>query len=118
MKPKKPKQWSEMRRERIAANPALLDKIEEARLRMDLAQFVYDLRTAAGLTQTELARRMGTTQSAIARLEGGGTNPSTELLQHLGNALGVRLVLAVEPEAAGGPHQVTISGTGPTAVAS
>jgi len=35
-----------------------------------LAEIVYQLRTTVGLTQTELARRTGTTQVAIARLEG------------------------------------------------
>ena len=40
-----------------------------------LAELVYTLRTRAGLTQTELARRMCTTQSSIARIEGGGSVP-------------------------------------------
>ena len=110
--------WSDIRRRRIGTDPAVAAKIDEARLRLDLGEFVYDLRTAAGLTQAELAERMGTTQSAIARLEGGGTNPSAELLARLGNALGVRLVLTVEAPAPGSAHNVTISqaGQGPEGV--
>lgn len=43
-------------------------------VRQDLAlgQLIYDLRTDAGLSQRELAERMGTTQSVISRLEEGG----------------------------------------------
>jgi hypothetical protein len=58
--------WREIKAQRAAEDPALGTKVNEANLRLDLAQFVYDLRMAAGLTLTELARRMGTTQSAIA----------------------------------------------------
>jgi ribosome-binding protein aMBF1 (putative translation factor) len=109
--------WNEVRAEKAKTIPNFDQEVTEAQLRMDLAQFVYDLRTAAGLTQSELAQRMGTTQSAIARLEGGGANPSTELLQRLGVALDVRMVLAVE---GGGDssHPVVISNAGPTARAS
>jgi ribosome-binding protein aMBF1 (putative translation factor) len=88
--------WKDIRAERATSVEDFVEEVDEARLRMDLAQFVYDLRDAAGITQKELAERMGTTQSAIARLEGGGTNPSAELLQRLGHALNVRLVLTVE----------------------
>jgi ribosome-binding protein aMBF1 (putative translation factor) len=37
-----------------------------------LGQLIYDLRTVAGLSQRQLAERMGTTQSVISRLEEGG----------------------------------------------
>lgn len=40
------------------------------------AEIVYRLRTVARLTQSELARRIGTTQSAIARVANGGSAPS------------------------------------------
>ena len=52
-------------------------------------------RTAAGLTQAELAERIGTTQSAIARLESGrGSNsPSLKTLQKYARALGCRIEL-------------------------
>jgi len=88
--------WKDIRSERAATVEDFVEEVDEARLRMDVAQFAYDLREAAGITQKELAARMGTTQSAIARLEGGGTNPSAELLQRLGHALNVRLVLTVD----------------------
>jgi len=48
-------------------------------------------RTRAGLNQAELARRMGTTQSAIARLEGGKVSPSLATLRRYAEATGSRL---------------------------
>lgn len=46
---------------------------------------------AAGLTQEALAERMGTTQPAIARLEGGRVSPSVEALRKYAKAVGKRL---------------------------
>ena len=52
-------------------------------------------RSAAGLTQAELAERIGTTQSAIARLESGrgSHSPSLATLQKYARALGCRIEL-------------------------
>lgn len=44
-----------------------------------LGQLIYDLRTAAGLSQLQLARRMGATQSVISRLEEGGEGSAEQL---------------------------------------
>ena len=53
-------------------------------------------RVHAGLTQGQLARRMGTTQSVIARLEIGGRSPSIQTLRRLAEATGSRLVVRLE----------------------
>lgn len=52
-------------------------------------------RTAAKLTQAELARRLDTTQSAIARLEGGGVSPSLATLRRYAEATGSRLTVGL-----------------------
>ena len=65
-----------------------------AALAGQLAELVYALRTRAGLTQTELARRMGTTQSSIARIEGGGSLLTLDMLARLAHATGTPLRLA------------------------
>ena len=58
---------------------------------------VREARKRAGLTQKELAERVGTTQSAIARLETGRTAPSFESVVHLVRACGLDLdVMLVE----------------------
>jgi ribosome-binding protein aMBF1 (putative translation factor) len=70
----------------------------EADLASRLAEIVYRLRTNAGLTQTELAKRMGTTQSAIARVEAGGSTPTLDLLDRVGQAVGAHITLDVGGE--------------------
>jgi transcriptional regulator with XRE-family HTH domain len=54
-------------------------------------------RRRAGLTQAELARRVKTTQSAIARLEGGRTEPSLERVEQLLRACGLDLNVRLAP---------------------
>lgn len=54
-------------------------------------------RAEAGLTQAQLAERMGTTQSAVARLESPGANPRVESLERALLAAGHRLELRAEP---------------------
>lgn len=58
---------------------------------------VIAARAHAGLTQAELSKRMGTTQSVIARLESGLSKPSTTTLEKLAKATGTRLKIAFEP---------------------
>ena len=72
------------------------DGYEQADLAGKLAELVYNLRRSASLTQTELARRMGTTQSAIARLEGAGHVPTVDVLVRLGAATGTPITLTTE----------------------
>lgn len=61
-----------------------------------LARAVIDARNTAGLTQEQLAQRMETTQSVIARLEGGRARPSTQTLEKLATATGTRLRITFE----------------------
>lgn len=65
-----------------------------AELAGELAELVYGMRARAGLTQAELARRMGTTQSSIARIEGGGSLPTIDMLARLARACGIPVHLA------------------------
>ena len=58
-----------------------------------LARELIAARVRAGFTQAELAERMGTTQSAIARLESGAQMPSVKTLLRFAKATGSRPVL-------------------------
>ena len=62
-----------------------------------LASAVIDARNRAGLTQQELARKMGTTQPVVARLESGRVRPSMRTLERLAEATGSRLLISFEP---------------------
>ncbi len=67
----------------------------------ELARLVIKHRAALGLSQEELAGRVGTSHSAISRIESGRHKTSVETLQRLAHALGLRLVLGFES----GPRQ-------------
>lgn len=75
-------------------------------------------RAAAGITQAEVAKRIGTTQSAIARLESGSGkhSPSLATLRKYAHALGCRLELRLINEAGKGKGRT--SGGGRQAAAS
>jgi ribosome-binding protein aMBF1 (putative translation factor) len=62
-----------------------------------LIEAMIQARAHAHLTQAQLARRMGTTQAAIARLESGRSRPSTRTLERLAKATGMRLRISFEP---------------------
>src|SRR5450759_3968337 len=64
-----------------------------------LASAVIEARSRAGLTQQELARKMGTTQPVVARLESGSTRPSMRTLERLARATGSRLLISCQPRA-------------------
>lgn len=61
-----------------------------------MARELIAARTRAGLTQGEVAQRMGTTQSVIARLEGGTRMPSIRTIQRYAKAVGARAVVHLE----------------------
>jgi ribosome-binding protein aMBF1 (putative translation factor) len=65
-----------------------------------LAHALIDARVKAGLTQEQLAKRMDTTQSVIARLESGRARPSTQTLERLAAATRTRLKISFEHESA------------------
>ena len=59
---------------------------------MRAGDLIREARLRAGFTQRELAERLGTTQSVIARLERGGTEPSYERVAEVVHACGMDLV--------------------------
>lgn len=64
----------------------------------ELAKALLRARLRAGISQAELARRMGTTQSVIAKLESGKSLPSTRTLHRYARATGskVKITLAAD----------------------
>jgi transcriptional regulator with XRE-family HTH domain len=68
-----------------------------------LASAVIDVRNRAGLTQQDLAQKMGTTQPVVARLESGRSRPSMRTLERLADATGSRLLISFAPRKAKRP---------------
>lgn len=91
--------WETVRDESLAAmTPAERAEYDAAAIkaeaRLQLAELVYDARTAAGLSQTELARRAGTRQTVISAIENGAQAPGGVMLARIAHALGGRLCIA------------------------
>ena len=59
------------------------------------AKNLIEKRLAKGLTQAELAKKLGTKQSAISRLESGRFNPTLGLLSKLARALGAKVCVSL-----------------------
>jgi transcriptional regulator with XRE-family HTH domain len=64
---------------------------------MSGGDIIREARRRAGFTQTQLAERLGTTQSAIARIESGGSEPSFERVAEAVRACGLELVPQLLP---------------------
>jgi DNA-binding XRE family transcriptional regulator len=77
----------------LLRRPDVRQEFEALAPEFELARELIAARTRAGLTQIQLAHRMGTTQSAIARLEGGTRLPSFKTLLRYAQATGTRPVL-------------------------
>ena len=62
-----------------------------------LASMLIEARTKAHLSQAEVAERMGTSQSTIARLESGAAKPTLSTLEKFAEATGTRVRVSLEP---------------------
>ena len=82
----------------IAGDPKLEQDYEEAALNAEIGRTIHKLRTKAGLTQQELAERVGTSKSAICRLEDADyAGHSLSMLKRIGDALDKRLEIRFLP---------------------
>jgi predicted transcriptional regulator len=68
-----------------------------------LAAALIEARSEADISQEEIAKRMHTSQPAVARLEGGHGNPSVDTLRRYAAATGTRLRIVFEPVGASAP---------------
>ena len=102
MNPKKPRasslDWKEHRGRRNTE--AFRSAYLERRLELELAAKFQELRLRKGMSQARLAHLLGTQQSAIARLEGGGDNITISRLQKIANLLGAELTIRLRPKTA------------------
>lgn len=96
--------WQELRQRKLASlseadQAAYAQESAAAETRLDLAEALYRARQTAGLSQSELARRAGTTQAQISLVENGGRTPRLETLRRIAEALGLTLTVELKPAA-------------------
>lgn len=78
-------------KKRLMQDPAFEVEYAAADAEFALIEALVRARTHAKLSQAELAKRIGTTQSAVARLEGGHVSPSLSTLRRYAEATGAKL---------------------------
>lgn len=82
----------------IAGDPQREEEYEVEVINADIARKIFDLRTRAGLTQQELAKRVGTSKSAICRLEDADyEGHSLSMLKRIAEALDKRVEIRFLP---------------------
>jgi predicted transcriptional regulator len=72
-------------------NPEFRDAYEGLAPEFEIARALIKARSRAGMTQGQVAAAMGTTQSAVARMEGGRATPSFSSVSRYAEATGTRL---------------------------
>ncbi len=77
--------------------PEAFARYERARASIMVGSAVRAARRRAGMSQVELAKRAGTSQPSIARLERGLVSPTVISLDRIARALGTELVIDFEP---------------------
>src|SRR5437763_948434 len=89
----------EILRRRVYENkPARLKNLEDARANEEIARKIHELRTSAALTQTQLAKLIGTTASVICRLEDADyEGHSLAMLRRIAGALNQRVEIRFIP---------------------
>ena len=81
----------EVWKKEVLKNPKVKAEYDKLQPEFAMIQAVIDARTKTGVTQKELAKRIGTKQSVISRLESGRANPSVAFLKRFAKALNARL---------------------------
>jgi predicted transcriptional regulator len=82
----------------IAGDPKREAEFEEVAINAEIARKIYELRAKAGLTQQELAKRVGTSKSAICRLEDADyEGHSLSMLKRIAEALDKRVEIRFVP---------------------
>src|SRR4051812_3699533 len=81
--------FADVIRRKLESDPALAAAVEQERFNGELARSIRELRTVAGLTQAQLAERIGARQPQIARLENGDYDGhSLKMIGRIAKALG------------------------------
>lgn len=88
------KNWSTLRKE-LLKDKKVVAAYKKLEPRYQLISQLIEVRTKKGLTQAQLAKKIGTKQSAVARLESGNANPSFAFIEKVISALKSELIIQV-----------------------
>jgi ribosome-binding protein aMBF1 (putative translation factor) len=80
-------------------DPEFIKEYEALENEFSLASALISARVQADMTQQDVAEKMATSQSYIAKLEGGGVSPTMKALRRYADATGSRLKIVFEPSA-------------------
>lgn len=84
--------WKDLKEE-LLSDPKVKKEYDRLTPRYAVISELISARLNKGLTQKDVAEKLGTRQSAIARLESGNVNPSLEFLQKLAQVMGYKLTV-------------------------
>lgn len=88
------KSWKNFKKE-LLKKPGVKAEFDRLTPRYTLISKLIEVRTKKRVSQAELAKKMGTKQSAIARLESGRVNPTIDFLDRISIALGSKLDIQI-----------------------
>lgn len=88
------KSWKVFKKE-LLKNKAVAKEYKKLEPRYMLISQLIEARRKRGLTQAELAQRIGTKQTAIARLESGNANPTIGFLEKASRALDTKITFTI-----------------------
>lgn len=77
----------------LMKDPEFVREYEKLQPEFEIARQIIDARIKKKMTQKEIAKRAGTGQAVISRMEGANASPSLDLLKRLAEALGKKLVI-------------------------
>ena len=83
-------------RQELLNNPEVKEEYDSLEPTYQMIRQIIAIRNEQNLTQTELAQRIGTNQSHIARLESGNYNPSLQFLNRVAKGLGKKLSISFD----------------------
>ena len=86
--------WEDLKKE-LLKDPEFKKGYDDLELEYSIIAQVIQKRLDRGLSQKQLADKIGTKQSAISRLEAGNTNPSIAFLEKVSKALGGKLQISI-----------------------
>ena len=88
------REWKELKSE-LLKDKAVKKEYERLSSRYAAISELISARIKKGITQKELALKVGTKQSAIARFEGGNVNPSLEFLEKIAGVMGYKITIGL-----------------------